>query len=681
MKKICLYITLSLYTIAGIAQSDKDIITVDKKATAGTKALYFNLLKIQNEGGIIFGQQDATLYGCSWSGETDRSDVKDITGTHPAMIGLDFESITRQDDKELRTRQTQQLVDEVKKTYRRGGIITFSWHMRNPANDGSFYWEKNPVKAISDILPDGSLHETYKRYLKTVAEISSQFVNDNGELIPIIFRPFHEFDGEWFWWGKGYCTKEEYISLWQFTINYLKDDSGVHNFLYAFSPDCRFTTTDEYLDYYPGDGYVDILGMDDYWDFRPDGANDPSLAEHKLRIVSNIASSKNKVAAFTETGLKGVKDPKWYTTKLLPILQKVKLSYVMVWRNANDMEHHFYTPTKGHPAEKDFLLFSKEPNILFESDLSDMYKISSSDITGNPIFRGWYADPEAVIYDDKYWVYPTYSGATYTDQVYLDAFSSPDLVNWTKHSQVLDTISVKWIWRAMWAPAAFEKDGRYYLLFGGNDIQNDNEYGGIGIAVADKPEGPFKDYLSKPLIDKFHNGAQPIDQFVFKDSDGSYYLYYGGWRHCNVAKFNDDFTDFVPLSDGSIFKEVTPDGYVEGPFMFIRNGKYYFMWSEGDWVGPDYCVAYAISDNPFGPFERIGKILQQNPKIATGAGHHSVVHEPKSNKWYIFYHRHPLDREEGYCRETCIEEMQFDNKGFIKPVTITNVGVHKNELK
>lgn len=199
MKKICLYITLSLYTIAGIAQSDKDIITVDKKATAGTKALYFNLLKIQNEGGIIFGQQDATLYGCSWSGETDRSDVKDITGTHPAMIGLDFESITRQDDKELRTRQTQQLVDEVKKTYRRGGIITFSWHMRNPANDGNFYWEKNPVKAVSDILPDGSLHETYKRYLKTVAEISSQFVNDNGELIPIIFRPFHEFDGEWFW--------------------------------------------------------------------------------------------------------------------------------------------------------------------------------------------------------------------------------------------------------------------------------------------------------------------------------------------------------------------------------------------------------------------------------------------------------------------------------------------------
>lgn len=172
---------------------------------------------------------------------------------------------------------------------------------------------------------------------------------------------------------------------------------------------------------------MDILGVEDYWDFRPDGVNNPTLAEYRLRIVSDIAISKNKVTAFTETGLEGVKDPKWYTTKLLPVLRKVKLAYVMVWRNTNDMEHHFYTPTKGHPAEKDFLLFSKEPNILFESGLSDIYIISSSDITGNPIFRGWCADPEAVIHEDKYWVYSTYSGAAYTDQVYLDAFSSPRL--------------------------------------------------------------------------------------------------------------------------------------------------------------------------------------------------------------------------------------------------------------
>ncbi|MES1222310.1 MAG: glycoside hydrolase family 43 protein, partial [Bacteroidota bacterium] len=233
----------------------------------------------------------------------------------------------------------------------------------------------------------------------------------------------------------------------------------------------------------------------------------------------------------------------------------------------------------------------------------------------------------------------------------------------------------------MWAPSIIEKKGKYYFFFGANDIQSDNEYGGIGVAVADNPAGPYKDYLGKPLVDKFHNGAQPIDQFIFKNADGQHYLIYGGWRHCNIAKLKDDFTSFVPLNDTIIFKEITPDGYVEGPFMFIRNGKYYFMWSEGGWTGPDYSVAYAIADTPFGPFKRIGKILQQDPKIATGAGHHSIIHAEGDDKWYIVYHRRPLTETDGNSRETCIEEMFFDEKGFIKPIVITKEGVSKHVLK
>lgn len=299
---------------------------------------------------------------------------------------------------------------------------------------------------------------------------------------------------------------------------------------------------------------------------------------------------------------------------------------------------------------------------------------------GNPVFEGWYADPEGMIFDNKYWIYPTYSAA-YEDQVYMDAFSSNDLLNWTKHSAVIDTSSVKWVKKALWAPAVVKKNDKYYLFFGGNDIQSDNEYGGIGVAVADKPEGPFKDHLGKPLIDKFYNGAQPIDQFVFHDKDGSYYMYYGGWRHCNIAKLNDDFTGFVPFEDGTVFKEVTPENYVEGPFMFIRNGKYYFMWSEGGWTGPDYSVAYAISDSPFGPFKREAKILQQDLKVATGAGHHSIIHEPKSDKYYIVYHRRPLNDSTRDHRVVCIEEMTFDEQGRINPVTITFDGVEKNLLK
>ncbi len=155
--------------------------------------------------------------------------------------------------------------------------------------------------------------------------------------------------------------------------------------------------------------------------------------------------------------------------------------------------------------------------------------------SGNPIFPGWYADPEGAVFNQQFWVYPTYS-APYNQQVFLDAFSSVDLVNWTKHSRILDTANVKWAQRAVWAPAIVEKGNKYYLFFGANDIQSDNELGGIGVAVADNPAGPFKDLLGKPLIDKFHHGAQPIDQFVFKDKDGQYYIIYGGWRHCNIAK-------------------------------------------------------------------------------------------------------------------------------------------------
>ncbi|GAB4029597.1 glycoside hydrolase family 43 protein [Spirosoma jeollabukense] len=299
----------------------------------------------------------------------------------------------------------------------------------------------------------------------------------------------------------------------------------------------------------------------------------------------------------------------------------------------------------------------------------------------NPVFPGWYADPEATIFGKKYWIYPTFS-APYKQQVFFDAFSSPDLVTWTKHSRILDSTAVKWAKKAMWAPAIIEKGGKYYLFFGANDIHDGKkEVGGIGVAVADNPAGPFRDYLGKPLVGQIHNGAQPIDQFVFKDQDGKYYLIYGGWSHCNIAQLNDDFTGFLPFADGATYREITPKNYVEGPIMFVRNGQYYFMWSEGGWTGPDYSVAYAVSKSPFGPFERVGKILQQDPTVATGAGHHSVIKVPGTDEWYIVYHRRPLGETDGNHRETCIDRMYFDANGTIKPVKITAAGVKARSLK
>ena len=299
----------------------------------------------------------------------------------------------------------------------------------------------------------------------------------------------------------------------------------------------------------------------------------------------------------------------------------------------------------------------------------------------NPIFPGYYADPEGVVFGDTYWIYPTFS-ALYEDQIFLDAFSSKDLVNWTKHERIIDTTEVKWAKYAMWAPAAIEKDGEYFLFFAANDIQSDEAEGGIGVAVASKPEGPFKDHLGKPLIDKFYNGAQPIDQFVFEDVDGTYYMFYGGWRHCNVVKLNDDFTGFVPFENGEIYKEVTPENYVEGPFMFRKDGKYYFMWSEGGWGLPNYKVAYAISDSPTGPFERQGVIMEQDPDVATSAGHHSVIQVPGEERYYIVYHRRPKDETARDSRVVSIEEMFFDeDTGHIKPVKLSFEGVQEHRIK
>jgi beta-xylosidase len=200
------------------------------------------------------------------------------------------------------------------------------------------------------------------------------------------------------------------------------------------------------------------------------------------------------------------------------------------------------------------------------------------------------------------------------------------------------------------------------------------------VAVSDDPSGPFKDALGEPLIDSFHNDAQPIDQFVFKDDDGQHYMYYGGWRHCNVVKLSKDLLSLEPFDDGEYFKEITPEDYVEGPFVLKRNGKYYLMWSEGGWGGPDYRVAYSIGESPLGPFDRIGTILQQDESIARGAGHHSVISIPGADEHYIVYHRRPLNTDNPHHRETCIDRMTFDQEGLINPVVMTFKGVEKRAL-
>jgi hypothetical protein len=287
--------------------------------------------------------------------------------------------------------------------------------------------------------------------------------------------------------------------------------------------------------------------------------------------------------------------------------------------------------------------------------------------SGNPFVDGWYADPDVALYGDRYFVFPT-SSRPYGEQTYLDAFSSTDLVSWTKHPNVLTTANISWARYALWAPAPIQRNGRYYLYFAANDIQSNAALGGIGVAVADRPEGPYTDAIGRPLIAQFVNGAQPIDQDVFIDDDGQAYIYYGGWGHANVARLDDDMVSLARFDDGSTFKEITPAGYVEGSQMFKRNGRYYLMWSEGGWTGPDYSVAYAIADSPTGPFERLDRVLAQDPAIARGAGHNAVIQIPGTDTWYIVYHRRPLSETDGNARQLAYDRMHFNADGTIQRV-------------
>ena len=278
----------------------------------------------------------------------------------------------------------------------------------------------------------------------------------------------------------------------------------------------------------------------------------------------------------------------------------------------------------------------------------------------NPIDTSWHADPEARFYEGEYWIYATRS-LPFKEQHNLDAYHSVDGKEWIKEESIIDMTDFPFVWQAVWAPTIIDKDGKYYLILAVNDIHANEEPGGLLIVVADSPKGPFKRFTkADELVGDIINGAQPIDAHLFKDDDGTIYLYYGGWGHCNVGIMNETMDGLVPFADGDLVKEITPPEYVEGPCMFKKDGKYYFQWSVGGWTTSTYGVCYAISDNPFGPFDKYEKILETDMNVAKGPGHHGYLIE--GDDYYIVYHRRPLTETDGNSRQLSIDRMYFDGE-------------------
>lgn len=368
---------LAVISLCGLAYAQDP---ADPEATPKTRNLLVNLHQIATQG-FMFGHQDDQAYGVGWKEEKGRSDVKDVVGHYPAVHGWDVGS-RLDNDANLDKVRFGNMKHWIKKAYRMGAVNTISWHMDNLTTGGNAW---DTTASVSDILPGGSHHEEFVHQLDLLADMLNG-LHTTFSKIPVIFRPWHEHNGNWFWWGRGNCTEEEYIRLYRFTVDYLRKTKHIHHLLYAFSPDrsrLRLDTIPEsnYLYGYPGDDYVDIIGLDDYGDVgRIGGPDTPVLQQEKfiksLKLITQIAKEKNKVAALTETGLEGVTNPEWFTHIILdPILSnddEIDIAYVMVWRNATT--HHHYAPYKGHASVPDFLKFYENPETFFEGDLKNPYR-------------------------------------------------------------------------------------------------------------------------------------------------------------------------------------------------------------------------------------------------------------------------------------------------------------------
>jgi mannan endo-1,4-beta-mannosidase len=359
----------------------------DPNATDETVALFYNLKKLSKTKFII-GQQDA--FNGFYNNAGGNSDIKKATGNDPALLGSDFMFIT---DKQNNGQpdnwfyqQELKITSDVKAAYAKGMVNIFCWHLREPYNQDTFYAADitDPVQkanAFKSILPGGENHDLYKSKLDKVAQVLNNLTDANGKLIPVLFRPFHEFDGNWFWWGAAYCTPDEYKQAWQFTVTYLRDTKNVHNVLYAFSPDNSYSTSSQYLSRYPGDGYVDVLGIDNYGDFANGSTNGVNTANTKLRMISDMAIEKVKIAAMTETGYRVTTTtspiPNFFSNNIYSAMtaNNVELAFVMFWANNQD---GYYVPPSGQTDTQDFKNFTLKSESVLENNIPEMYVLPAN---------------------------------------------------------------------------------------------------------------------------------------------------------------------------------------------------------------------------------------------------------------------------------------------------------------
>lgn len=341
--------------------------------TPETEAMLKKMQTIADNGTFMFAHQDDVVYGHTWNGcapDADcegRSDTREVCGDYPGMIGFDLGRLELGHDKNLDGVPFDKMRREIVAQYLRGGMVTLSWHLDNPLTGGDA-WDFHNTGTVASVLPGGEKHEDFLERMSRVADFLASLVTPEGVHVPVLFRPWHEHTGSWFWWGQDICTAEQYKALWRMTYDYMQN-RGLDNLLWAYSPGAEPTTLDEYFERYPGDDIVDVLGFDTYQGGNRDGYM--ATMQRCLTLVTEAAAAHGKVAAITETGYEGTPDAQWWTGTLRPVIGASKIAYVLVWRNAWDQPGHHYGVYPGHESEEDFRTFHALPEVLFADGLKE----------------------------------------------------------------------------------------------------------------------------------------------------------------------------------------------------------------------------------------------------------------------------------------------------------------------
>ncbi len=432
----------------------ENVALVDAKAVDATKNLYAYLKAVGESDSVIFGHQNDTHHKAGSIGENfSESDTKDVTGSIAGVIGIDVLSLTGNEASTWNTPEQDRIAhvaELTKKAAAEGALITLSAHMPNfevidqrvkafDAANGAVdlsdsekvgYWttpsgEKQynfsgytpgttTGNIVQRIMPGQDLNYLYTDYLDLIADYAKAVEGDG---ITILFRPFHENTGSWFWWGAAFCDEQAYINLFRYTVDYMKETKGVHNMLYVYGPGSEAANVTEYSARYPGDNYVDMIGYDLYHS-GPTQASEPGYLQSiskQNQILRDFAEKHNKLYAITETGVAdgdialkrtGNEVMDWYMQLLDQISKDGGISYFLVWANFSE-NGSFYLPyviekkdngvLYGHEMLDEFIKFYNDSRSVFATDMNSGYQqiTGVTNTTEENVLSGYIVAPQS----------------------------------------------------------------------------------------------------------------------------------------------------------------------------------------------------------------------------------------------------------------------------------------------